>query len=212
VIHNDYVLLPPGLQAALMKALLNGANVRIITNSATSSNHGAVNVAADAQYLALLRLGEDVRKLRKATTPPLRIWLYETSETLHTKIGLIGDHMIVGSTNADPRSTILDTQNGLLIGPGPNGNPVADQYRAWLETLLARRRDGKPVLSERTLASALEGNPKPEDVLKDPAKFTPDQQVFAYATTAFQNAMDWRTDHARRILYGGFLNTVLLNL
>ncbi len=212
VIHNAYVLLPPGLQAALMQALLNGANVRVVTNSATSSNHGAVNVAADAQYLALLKLGEEVRKVRKTEEPPLRIWLYETTETLHTKIGLIGDHMIVGATNADPRSTILDTQNGIVIGPGPNGNPVADQYRAWLETMLARQRGGKAVLSERSLASASQGTPRMEEVIAHPEQFTPDQQMFAYTTAAFLYAMDWRVDRAKQVLYGGFLNTILLNL
>lgn len=212
VIHNAYMLPPPAMQIAIFRAVKAGAKVRVITNSETSSNHGVVNVAAKAMYAAMLNIAERIRKERGDSEIGLRLYLYQTRETLHTKIGLVGEYMIVGSTNADPRSKLMDTQNGVLIGPGANGNPVADQYRQWLESMLTRQRGGKPVIKELTLQTAQENIPPLEQVKANPADYRTDQQFDAYAAKLFETAMDPATDRPTQLLVSGFLNTLFLML
>ncbi len=213
VIHNAYVLLPPGMQIAIFRALKQGAKVRVFTNSEMSSNHGIVNVVANAMYAAMLNIAEKIRVQRGDAELGLSMYLYQTRETLHTKIGLMGNYMIVGSTNADPRSKLMDTQNGVIIAPGPDGkNPVADQYRAWLDGMLQRQRGGKAVLKQLTLEVARENIPPFEEVKAKPQDYDTNKQFDAYAAKLFEMAMDPESDLATQRLVGGFLNALFLML
>ena len=213
VIHNAYFLPPPGMQAAIFRALHQGATVRIFTNSETSSNHGVVNIAANAMYVAMLNIAEKIRVQRGDTALGLSMYMYQTRETLHTKIELVGDNMIVGSTNADPRSKLMDTQNGLLIAAGADGkNAVADQYRKWLDGMLTRQRDGKAVLKQLTLEAARESMPTLADVKAKPADYDRNKQFDAYAASLFQTAMDPETDRPTQLATSAFLNALFLML
>lgn len=212
VIHNAYVLLTPTQQLAVVKAMQNGAKLRIFTNSDVSSNHKVVNVFAGAQYAAMLAIAHKIKAEKNLPEVPLNIYLYQTSETLHTKVGLIGDYMIVGSTNADPRSKILDTQNGVLIGPGASGNPLAKQYRDWLASQIGRQRKGKQVLLELTLEAAMEAFPPYEKVKASPDDYRKDQQFDSFAAKLFTTAMDPASSRVDAVAASGLLNTLFLNL
>jgi phosphatidylserine/phosphatidylglycerophosphate/cardiolipin synthase-like enzyme len=126
VIQNAYLFLPTDLQLALERAIARGSSVTLVTNSPSSSDLGFMAKLARFQYAQLLRL------------PNTRVVEYRTREALHAKVAMLGDTLIVGSCNADPRSELLDAQDGLLIGPGAVADgaltfdSLAAAYRAWL--------------------------------------------------------------------------------
>lgn len=211
VLHNAYVLLPPGMQLALMRALGNGAKVRIYTNSPVS-DHAELDVVMSSQWAALFTLAEKLRKEKNLPEMPLKIFTYQTRETLHAKVTMVGDTMIVGAAAADPRGKVLDALNGIVIAPGAGGNPIAASYRAWLADFQTRQRSGKPVMKELGLQEALEVVPPYAKVKATPGDYRTDQQFDAHAEHLLEMAMDPATDRPKALIVGGLLNTLFLNL
>jgi cardiolipin synthase C len=54
--------------------------------------------------------------------------------SLHTKVTVMGDDIIIGSANADIRSFYMDTNNGVYIR---NAKGFLKKYNAWLDRLMA---------------------------------------------------------------------------
>ncbi len=132
ILHNAYFFLPSGLLMATVRAIERGVRLTIVTNSPLSSDLGFIAQLARFQYGELIRVG---KRLGNA----VRLFEYNTIESLHTKVGVFGDTLIVGSANADPRSEQLDTNNGIVIGPDPTSDSrtpsLASHYRKWFEEL-----------------------------------------------------------------------------
>lgn len=133
VIQSAYLWFPPGLQMAVAKAIRRGVHVTILSNSPESSDLGFIAQLARLQYVELLKLGQ--------LQDNLHIYEYVTAESLHAKISVLGDYVLVGSTNADPRCEFLDSNNGIAVKPSTtrfNGKwyfSLAGAYREWLENL-----------------------------------------------------------------------------
>ena len=56
--------------------------------------------------------------------------------SLHSKVSVLGPDMIIGSANADVRSFMMDTNNGVFIGNAP---ALKQRYLDWLDEILQDR-------------------------------------------------------------------------
>jgi len=92
-----------GLKTALIDAAQRGVDVRILTNSESTSDLPQINQAASFAYRELLAGG-------------VRIFERTGNRTMHTKMATFGDNTsIIGSWNADNRSASLNSENALII-------------------------------------------------------------------------------------------------
>lgn len=158
VIHNAYFLLPANLLRAL-GSMLDGSrdcgNVRIevVTNSFATTDLNAVNLAAAWQLKAL----DDHRRAHDGV-PGAAAFSYGEYQprpdapllSLHSKVLLFGDALFVGSANADVRSFVLDTNNGLYIENAPR---LVAAWEAWLQ---AQRDQGRILELSDTLGPELD--------------------------------------------------------
>jgi putative cardiolipin synthase len=69
--------------------------------------------------------------------------------SLHTKVSLFGDDMIVGSANGDVRSYMMDSNNGMIIRNAPT---FMNHYRMYIDDLL---KDGTKTLNLTTSFAAM---------------------------------------------------------
>ncbi len=101
VIANAYFLPTGGLRAyktALMEAARRGVDVRVVTNSADTSDLPDINHVAVFPYRELLAAG-------------VRVFERSGSRTMHTKAAAFGGAIgMVGSWNADNRSESLNSE------------------------------------------------------------------------------------------------------
>lgn len=111
---NAYMIMPPAMLAQVMQAMKAGAKVTLITNGENITDNKTVALFTRIQAESLLRLAKDLKVDANFTYIENR-----SDEQLHTKATVVGDWLIVGSANADPRSAYLNTENGVLIGPAP---------------------------------------------------------------------------------------------
>jgi len=152
IIHNAYFFMPGNLLAAL-GAMVDGSwdcthvSLQIITNSIETTDLNVVNLLAMWQMKAF----EDYRAEQTATTAATFNYSeYQQANendtstlSLHSKVMLFGDDLFIGSANADVRSYMLDTNNGLMIINAPN---FVNQYKQWLTAEI----DARPSIAERT--------------------------------------------------------------
>ena len=135
IVHNPYIYFTPRIMRPLAQAVRRGVKVTIITNSMISAPQGFIAHIAKVQFRYLMAVAQETHPDQDL----VKVYEYVTSTlNLHAKVEVVGDYLIVGATNADPRSEFLDTQNGIAIGPNAGGGSIAADYRAWLKTLLAR--------------------------------------------------------------------------
>lgn len=121
VIVSPYFVPRRGGVKALANLRKQGTRVVIVTNSLAATDVPAVHAGYERYRRALLKLGVEIyevrpdawqmsraRKPRKLRTP-LR-------SSLHAKTLVIDRHAVfVGSMNLDPRSILLNTENGVLV-------------------------------------------------------------------------------------------------
>ncbi len=112
----------PGQQGAarLVRDVERGLRVAVLTNSLAATDVAAVHTGYARVRRQLARGGVELYEMkRKAAGPVGRRQLSVTGSTgasLHTKALLIdGRWVYVGSMNLDPRSTILNTEMGVLV-------------------------------------------------------------------------------------------------
>ncbi|MEN9797432.1 MAG: hypothetical protein RL653_1128 [Pseudomonadota bacterium] len=101
-LENAYFIPAPPVREALLEALRRGVEVRILTNSRTSTDVGLVSDAARYFYDDLVKAGAR---------------LYETQGgTLHSKTATFdGEFSIVGSVNLNGRSAHQDTEVAVAV-------------------------------------------------------------------------------------------------
>ncbi|MBN7796588.1 phospholipase D-like domain-containing protein [Parahaliea mediterranea] len=145
VMHNAYFLLPANLLRAL-GGMLDGSrdcgnvSIEVVTNSFATTDLNAVNLAAAWQLKAL----DDYRRAHDGA-PGAADFSYGEYQarpgapllSLHSKVMLFGDALFVGSANADVRSFVMDTNNGLYIENAPR---LVVAWEAWLQTQRERGR------------------------------------------------------------------------
>lgn len=122
-LENAYFIPPPQVRGALLEALRRGVEVRILTNSRTSTDVGLVSDAARYFYDDLVEAGAH---------------LYETTGgTLHSKTAAFdGEFSIVGSVNLNGRSAHQDTEVAVAV----DGEATAQALEARFEQGRAQAR------------------------------------------------------------------------
>lgn len=136
----------PGDQgtAALVAGAGRGVDVRILTNSLAANDVAAVHGGYMRYRPELLRGGVQLWELKPVNTTPSRFGQGGSSgSSLHTKALIVDDRQVfVGSYNLDPRSTSLNSEQGVLVShPALSAELIrpferqADTRRAWQVTL-----------------------------------------------------------------------------
>ena len=142
VINNAYFF-PPSNLVDMLARMLDGrldcrhVDVRIVTNSRESTDLAVTNLFARHVGFAF---GEYIRNIRdpdkaasfayyeiQATPGPIKF-------SLHSKVWVLGDDLLVGSANADVRSYMMDANNAVMIRGAPQ---MMQQYIAKVDRSLA---------------------------------------------------------------------------
>jgi phosphatidylserine/phosphatidylglycerophosphate/cardiolipin synthase-like enzyme len=149
VLHQAYFLPASNLTAAMGrlvdgKADCSHVTVKVLTNSIQTTDLSIVNLLARHWLKAFLEYYD-------SRTAPQRRARFEYHEyrpregkanlSLHTKLSLLGDELLVGSANADVRSYYMDSNNVMLLRGAPQ---LLGQYSTFVEGILndpARTRD-----------------------------------------------------------------------
>lgn len=164
IIHSAYLLMPSGMVHRIAKMMNNDYNdcsrvtIRFITNSPETTDLGPINLLARYQlgalfdhYTSLVQYENEFNnpssgekrtwRKYKRFFPKLEYYEYKKAsgvgQSLHTKLTLIGEDLIVGSANADVRSYYMDTNNALFIR---NASDLNRQYRNSIAGLIVTGR------------------------------------------------------------------------
>jgi cardiolipin synthase C len=144
LLHNAYFFPPSNLLATLGKMIdgrLECRNVRltILTNSIQTTDLSMVNVLARQSAKAFAEYAAKARDPMRAA----QIEYYEyapqpntANVSLHTKVSVFDDDVLVGSANADVRSYMRDSNNGMYVRNAPR---FASSYLGHIDQMLADR-------------------------------------------------------------------------
>jgi PLD-like domain len=162
VLHNAYFFPSPNVMQAFGK-MMNGAwdckgvTVAILTNSYETTDLFPVNAVASTQFKAMFDINaEEIRKGNKRSAQ-FRLLEYKKQSqgddrSLHSKVSLIGNDIMIGSANLDMRSYAMDTNNGVYI---TGASDLAADYRRFIDSLIRgelkdERGQPKFVIHDRT--------------------------------------------------------------
>ena len=101
--------------AGLVAAAGRGIDVRILTNSLAANDVAAVHGGYSRYRHALLEGGIGLWELKPSGTPAKFSLAGSSGSSLHTKAMIVDEGVFVGSYNLDPRSTSLNTEQGVLV-------------------------------------------------------------------------------------------------
>jgi putative cardiolipin synthase len=141
ILHQAYFF-PPSNLIRQFGRMINGdldcrhVTVTVLTNSIETTDLNLVNLLARHSAKAFAEYYQTERNPERGA----RFEYYEYKKlderarmSLHTKVSILGGDIIVGSANADVRSYMMDSNNGLLI----RGAPIfLDQYVSYLDDLM----------------------------------------------------------------------------
>ena len=167
VLHSAYLFMPSGLIHKIAK-MLNGdygdcsrVRVTLFTNSFATTDLNVINIFARYQmnqlfsrYAGLQEYAK--RKNERRFFPTLEYFEYNAAGaglgvSLHTKLSLLGDDMIIGSANADTRSYAMDTNNGVFIR---NAHDLNRNYIAFIDRLIGDSSKTKNMTQEFSFMQA----------------------------------------------------------
>ncbi len=145
ILHNAYYLPPATLLRAagwMVDGTLDCRHVRVqvLSNSMETTNFQVINPVGNLGIKAFTdfyRQQGDPEKRARFEFWEYRVRPENESFTLHTKVSILGDDVLVGSANLDVRSYIMDTNNGVLIRDAPG---LRDAYTAFVDAQLADPR------------------------------------------------------------------------
>lgn len=149
ILHSAYWF-PPTNMLKTFRKMMDGTwdcskvSVKIVTNSFQTTDLNVLNVFARYQMHAFYQVYDNLRKEFGAKSKKAADFHYyeykpgagtDASKvlSLHTKLSVIGDDLIIGSANADIRSFMMDTNNGVFIHNAPD---LAGEYRRWMASIL----------------------------------------------------------------------------
>jgi hypothetical protein len=144
IIHNAYLFMPSNM-LKLIGNMVDGkmdcrhVQVRIVTNSPETTDLNIINLAARYSTKALLTYYQRYRAPERAAT--FSYYEYKSPEqgsgradrSLHSKVMVFGPDMFIGSANADVRSYMMDSNNGLYIQNAPE---LVSSYKTWVNDLI----------------------------------------------------------------------------
>ena len=142
VFHNAYLFMPANLLQDV-GAMLDGSrpcpgvSLSLITNSLATTDLNVVNLLAVWQLKAL---ADHLQETGTSTSAASLHYLEYQPEgnrrrSLHSKVMLFDKDIFIGSANADVRSLMMDSNNGIMIRNAPD---LVQAYRDRLQALLAR--------------------------------------------------------------------------
>jgi phosphatidylserine/phosphatidylglycerophosphate/cardiolipin synthase-like enzyme len=115
--------------------------VTILTNSSATTDLGVINMAARYAMKAFFDHYERQRDPERGAV--VRYFEYlpqgdrsdgRSDRSLHSKVTVLGPDLLIGSANADVRSYMMDSNNGIYVRGAPQ---LVAAYTAWVESLLA---------------------------------------------------------------------------
>lgn len=144
--NNAYFILPSVILDSLGKLTKKECGklkVVFLTNSSRTTDLAVINIFAQYQMKAIY---EHTRK--NSDNVDIEIWEYQTQApakqdvvSLHSKVALFGDELVIGSANTDVRSFVMDSNNALWI----RDPQAARSYRQILNQLIKSDRVKKVV-------------------------------------------------------------------
>lgn len=149
ILHTAYLILPSNLMRTIAKMIdgtwdCRNVHVTFLTNSIYTTDLSPINVAALYQLGALFEVYNRRASLFgiDATKYAAQLDHFEYKQipggistiSLHTKVSVLGDVMIIGSANGDVRSYFMDTNNGFVVSQAPR---LVSDYTSFVERILA---------------------------------------------------------------------------
>lgn len=165
IFNSAYVFMPSGLIYRLAKMINGGygdcskVKVTFLTNSFETTDLNIINIFARYQLKELFQYYSLVERQFEMTQknvaprkisrlfPKLEYYEYNKSHvgngiSLHTKLTLLDEDMIIGSANADTRSYFMDTNNALLIR---NARQMNEEYRQYIQREISDEKVTTPM-------------------------------------------------------------------
>jgi len=141
ILHNAYLFLPSNILEQLAKMVdgrvpCGNVNVAIVTNSIQTTDLNIVNILSRHSMKAFFDHFNNNRHPSKGANIKYYEYIADSSGanlSLHTKVEVFGDDLFVGSANADVRSYMMDSNNGLFIRNAPN---LVKNYVSWVKNLI----------------------------------------------------------------------------
>jgi phosphatidylserine/phosphatidylglycerophosphate/cardiolipin synthase-like enzyme len=142
VLHNAYFFPAANLTYALSR-MANGdydcsnVTVTVLTNSIDTTDLNVVNIAAHHSLKAFSEFYQQQSDPARRAT--FDYYEYQRPATganlsLHSKVSVFGDDVIIGSANADVRSFMMDSNNAMLIRNAPG---FAKDYLSFVQGILS---------------------------------------------------------------------------
>ena len=142
IIHNAYFFPPSNLVDMLTK-MLDGrldcrhVDLKILTNSLESTDLAVTNLFARHVMFAFsdhIRNVRDQQKSASFSYFEIQRAPGPIKHSLHSKVWVLGDDLLVGSANADIRSYMMDANNAMMIR---DSTDMVQQYTAMVDQILA---------------------------------------------------------------------------
>jgi phosphatidylserine/phosphatidylglycerophosphate/cardiolipin synthase-like enzyme len=145
VLHSAYFLPPSPLVRSFTKMMdgtwdCRGVHVTFLTNSFESTDLNWINFLAKYEMLTFFQMYNDRKnQFGSMSERAAQFDYYEyklnpnARYSLHTKLSVLGDDMIIGSANSDVRSYYMDTNNGVYIRNAPE---LTRQYLAFVDQII----------------------------------------------------------------------------
>ncbi len=132
LVETPYLVVTKGMRKLFQQLIDNGVQVRLLTNSLSTTD----NIWPQAGY---------VGKKKELVRMGVELWEYTGPESLHSKSAVIdGKTIIIGSYNLDPRSEKLNTEIAVVV----EDESLASTLRATMDNNLQNAwrigRNGKP--------------------------------------------------------------------
>jgi phosphatidylserine/phosphatidylglycerophosphate/cardiolipin synthase-like enzyme len=141
ILHNAYFFPPANLLYTLGRMVsgdweCGGVTIDVLTNSVETTDLSPINIAWRHAMKAFSEFYAAEHDAQRGATFAYREYRRRPGAanlSLHTKVSVFGDHLVVGSANDDVRSFMMDTNNGLYIRHAPQ---LVANYTRFVDHLL----------------------------------------------------------------------------
>lgn len=140
-LHNAYFFLPSNLLSAIAQ-MVDGrqpcadVDIIVLTNSIETTDLNVVNLLSRHSLKALFEHYASRHDPSRGASLSYHEYLPQEGtgdRSLHSKVMVFGDDIFIGSANADLRSYMMDSNNGLFIRQAPE---LVAEYTGWLRNIL----------------------------------------------------------------------------
>ncbi len=147
IFYQGYTILSANLVDVIGKMIrreqgwrCNGLKMEIYTNSIETTDLNVINILAGHQIKAIYDLLSSEKGNRERFPFSFEYHEYKVPQassskkrSLHAKVNIIGDSVLIGSMNLDVRSYFMDTNNGFFL---TNASDLATSLRNYIDTVI----------------------------------------------------------------------------